>query len=172
MTDEDDSPPQPYTITRQEERMAALPAVYKTPYEQMACELAIGIDSPEDVFRRYGYTAEQGDNLLMNPEFARVLDRISQEVRTSGLSFKTKVKMQAEALLGHAYEIASDPLQPTSERVKLIVWHAKLSGYEPKESDEKGKGSGGGLNLSITFSGQAPVKVVSSEPQLIENETE
>ena len=153
-----------------DERMATqVPALYKTTHERLACELALDLDEPEDIFGRYGYTTEQAVDLLAQPGFKATIDRIGKEIRESGLSFKTKVRAAAEELLADAFHIATDPLAPTAERVKLIMWHAKLAGHEPTLKDEKGAGSGG-LNLQITFAGQAPQTVVSHQPQLIEQE--
>lgn len=150
----------------QDARMSAVPAVYRTTHERLACELALGMEEPGAIFAQYGYNEDQALALMEAPGFAATLSRIGKEVKESGLSFKLKARAQAEELLGHSFEIATDPLAPTSERVKLIQWTAKVAGYEPKEGKEEGR-AGGGLNLTIQFSGQAPVQVVQHEPLTI-----
>ena len=153
----------------QDTRMGALPAVYRTAHERLACELALQMEEPGVIFERYGLDESQAIALMESPGFAATLARIGKEVKESGLSFKMKVRAQAEELLGHSFEIATDPLAPTSERVKLIQWTARVAGYEPKEGKEEGR-AGGGLNLTIQFAGQAPVQVVQHEPVTITQE--
>jgi hypothetical protein len=154
---------------QQAQRMLAVPGLYKTSLEQMACELALEVEEPGIIFARYGYTDETAVGLLETPGFASTLERISKEVRESGLSFKTKARAQAEQLLATSFEIATDPQQNTAVRADLVKWTCKMAGYEPKTNDEKGAGNGG-LNLSITFAGQAP-QVVTHQPLTIEGES-
>lgn len=158
-----------YAQRYQDARIAALPAIYKTTHERLACELALELEEPEEVFSRYGYTIEQGIALLETPLFAALCAKVGQEIRESGLSFKIKCRVQAEELLTHSFAIATDPLATTAERVKIIQWTAKMAGLEPKADKDDGK-TGGGLNLSITFAGQPPMKVVNGEPLTIEQE--
>jgi hypothetical protein len=153
----------------QDARMSAIPALYRTTLERMACELALHMEEPEEIFKQYGYTPDQAAILLESPAFLALCSRIGKEVLESGLSFKTQAKVQARELLGHSYEIATDPLASTAVRADLIKWTAKMAGYEPKEGKDDGK-VGGGLNLSITFAGQAPVQIVRHEPVTIEQE--
>lgn len=151
----------------QAERMASVPALYKTKHEQLACELALGMDDPEVVFARYGYTPAQALEFTETPAFEAMLARIGKEVRENGLSFRTKARVIAEELLPHAFQMATDPLTSSSTRATLIQWVTKVAGLEPKEAKDDGR-SGGGLNLTIQFANAAPLKVVSQESTLIE----
>ena len=153
---------------RQTDRLSHIPAVYRSPLERMACELATEMEEPGVVFQRYGYDEARAVELMETAHFTDMLARIGKEVRESGLTFKLKARAQAEELLGHSFEIATDPLQPTSERVKLIQWTAKMAGLEPKEKEVAGAG-GGGFSLNITFAGsETAVNVVKEAPLTIE----
>ncbi|MDO8705364.1 MAG: hypothetical protein Q7J84_10505 [Sulfuricaulis sp.] len=154
---------------RQSDRIDAIPALYRTTHERLACELSLKMEDPEVVFSRYGYTPDQAVSLIEQPAFAVMLERIAKEVQASGLSFKTKAKAIAEDLLPHAYEMATDPQCSSAVRADIIKWAAKISGYEPSGKDEV-KGIGGGFNLSITFAGEAPQQVVTHQPLTIEQE--
>ncbi len=153
--------------TRQDERLDRVPSLYKTTHERLAVELALKMEEPEDVFLRYGYTMEQGMELLEKPAFQIMLSRISKEIAETGLSFKTKIKAIAEDLLPTAHSLATDALTSAAVRADIIKWAARLSGHEPKEDKNAGAG-GGGLNLSITFAGQPPMKVVANEGLTLE----
>lgn len=152
---------------RETERLGLVPALYKTTHERLAVELSLGMDSREDIFLRYGYDAERAAALMEVPAFKVMLARIGAEIAQNGLSFKAKIKAIAEDLLPTAHALATDPLTSAAVRADLIKWAGKMAGHEPKEEKDGGKG-GGGLNLSITFSGQAPVRVVENEAIALE----
>lgn len=149
------------------ERMATVPALYKTTHERLAVELALRMEDPEVIFQRYGYTPEQADALMETASFTILLARIGKEIAENGLSFKAKIRAIAEDLLPTAHALATDALTSSSVRADIIKWAAKMAGHEPKEAKDDGR-SGGGLNLSITFAGQAPMKVVQNEPITLE----
>lgn len=146
---------------RQAERLANVPEVYKTTHERLACELAMGMEEPEAIFQQYGYSPEQSLALIESPSFTALCKRIGSEVREHGLSFKSKMKAIAEELIPHAFDIATDPLQPAVVRAKIIEWSAKMAGFEPPPAKGVVDG-GGGFNLSITFAGQAPQQVLAT----------
>jgi len=166
-----DAPPLLLTPTEhQAARLAALPAIYKTQNERLCYEIVLAKsigEAEESVFQRYEYTPEQALALLESPGFAALLDRVAKDLHENGLTFRAKARAQSEALLEHSFEIATDPTQPTAERVKVIQWTAKMAGHEKGLDKEEGK-QGGGFSLSITFAGQEPIKVVQHEPALIE----
>lgn len=154
--------------TRQANRLAALPAVYKTQYGRLAIELAMQMDDPAVVFARHNMTAEQAAALIQTAEFTALLAEAEKEIQQNGMSFKAKARALAEDLLPYAYEIATDDLAAGTVRADLIQWFARMAGYEPPKNDGKQTGGAGGLNLTINFSGEAPMKVVGSEPITIE----
>ena len=156
---------------RQEERQSAVPALYRTTHERLACELALHMEEPSAVFERYGYTPDASQELMDSPAFTALLGRIGTEIRENGLSFRMKAKAISEDLLPHAYDIATDPLQSAAVRADLIKWAAKVAGNEPAPQKGVEGTGGGGFNLSITFAGQAPQTVVASrEPLTLEHQ--
>lgn len=155
---------------RQEARMGEIPALYKTTHERLACELALRMEEPEEVFQRYGYAPDAALALTESPAFTALCARIGTEIRENGLSFRMKAKAISEELLPHAFDIATDPLQSGAVRAKIIEWVTKVAGNEPAPA--KGvEAGGGGFSLSISFAGQEPQRIVTGrEPVLIEQE--
>jgi hypothetical protein len=155
---------------RHRSQLDAVPSLYKTAHERLCVELSLHMEDPEVVFANHHYTHEQAQELLDNPAFVMMLERINKEVRESGLSYRMKARAIAEDLLPHARSIATDPYMSAAVRADLIKWSARVSGLEPKEKgDEK---AGSGLLLSITFAGQNPQQLVAGrEPLTIEQET-
>ena len=156
--------------TRQEERLTGIPALYKTRHEQLACELAMHMEEPEVIFERYGFGVEEASDLLESPAFAALLHRIGTEIRENGLTFKQKAKAQAEELLQHSFEIATDPHASAAVRADIIKWTAKMAGYEPTPTKDVEAKTGGGLTLNITFAGQPTQQVLAREPLTITQE--
>ena len=157
--------------TRQQTRMLDVPELYRKNHERLAVELALKVEDAEDIFARYGYTPDEAATLLESPVFLHLLEQTAKELLETGVSFRTKAKLLANELLPYASEIATDPMQSAAVRASLITWSAKVAGFEPKETKDDVK-VGGGLTLSITFAGQPPQTVVSSqhEPLTIEQE--
>lgn len=158
----------PTALTNQATRMDHIPAVYRTNHERLACELAMKLEKSEEIFARYGYTAEQALELMDSASFSEILTRVGDELKKNGITFRTKARAIAEDLLPHAYDMATDPYQPASVRADLIKWAAKVGGLEPKEKDE-GK-TGGGLTLNISFAGQEKQAVITREPVTIDQQ--
>ena len=154
-----------HLAVRQERRLDSIPEVYKTKYERLAVELALALDDADIIFKRYGYSPDEALALAQSLAFSTILERVMREVKESGMSFRAKARMQAEELLGHSFEIATDPNQSAAVRADLIKWTTKVGGLEPKESKDDAK-TGGGLTLSITFAGAAPQQVISTHEQL------
>jgi len=152
---------------RQQERLAALPAVYKTQHERLACELAMQLEEPGVIFLRHGYDENQALALIQTTEFSATLERVNKEVQESGLSFRTKARVIAEDLLQYGYTIATDEEASTSVRADMIQWFARIGGLEPPKVADKGAGNGG-LNLTINFDGHTAQAVVANEPITIE----
>ena len=164
---------------RQSTRLDAIPELYRKTHERLAVELALGVDDAEAIFGQYGYSPEQAATLLESPAFLTLLQQATKEIQETGLSFRTKAKLLAGELLPYANDIATDPLQSAAVRAQLIIWSAKIAGFEPKEKEDL-KGAGSGFTLSITFAGSAPTQIISGnqsqgavssyEPLTIENE--
>jgi len=161
-------------VSREEARqLVRLPDGYKpnalstSPFDpKLAYELALGIDSAAEIFERYGYTQEQALKLANTPTFQRVLQEFKKEVVENGLSFKLKARIQAEDLLTHSYDMATDPEVPASVRAKLIEWTARMAELEPKEAGMGGAAKGGGgFTLNIMFAGGQQMQVTAEQPQ-------
>lgn len=161
-----------YAEQRQEDRQSMIPALYRTTLERLACELALKMDDTESVFERYGYSADEAAALMESPAFTAMLERVGTEIRENGVSFRMKAKAISEELLPTAFDLATDPLVSAAVRADLIKWSAKVAGNEPAPTKGEVAG-GGGFNLSITFAGQAPMRVVgegSAVPSLSQEE--
>lgn len=156
---------------RQEQRMQDIPELYRKTHERLAVELALHVDDADEVFKRYGYSEDQAVALMESPAFLLLMQQAAKEVQETGLSFRTKAKLIAGELLPYAHDLATDPMVSAAVRLSAIQWTAKVADLEPRPSKEEGK-TGGGLTLSITFAGQPPQTVVSSQHEALTIEQE
>lgn len=122
-------------------------------------ELALEMDEPGNVFAKFGIDQDGAIRMLQNPVFAAKLRAYRAEIVAKGVSFRLKAKVQAEDLLTHSYEMATDPETPPSVRADLIKWTAAVAELGPPKETSKdggGGGTGGGFSLNITFTGAPP----------------
>jgi len=132
---------------------------------RVAYELALGVDSADEIFSRYNISADEAVELLGNEPFIRAIKEFKTQVQESGITFKLKAKIQAEDLLTHSYQIATDPDMPPAVRADMIKWTANVAELGPKKDSAGGSG-GAALTLAITFAGdQPPSTMVIGQPE-------
>lgn len=107
-------------------------------------------------------------NLLTSAAFKQRYAAYVREMVESGESFKLKARVQAEDLLTHSYEIATDPETPASVRADLIKWTAAVAGLGPPKEQQKGEGASqsAGFTLNISFGGQPALAAGSARPAI------
>ena len=85
-----------------------------------------------------------------------------KQLKEDGAGFKTKAKLQAEALLQTSWKLIHDVLTPPAVKSDLIKHTVKWAGYEPKQSAEASL-PGSGFSISINFNGNP------REPRLVKD---
>lgn len=131
---------------------------------RLTFELALGLSAPDKIFERYGYDQNSALALAKNPVFQTVLKAYVDDVKEHGITFRAKARIQAEDLLAHSYEIATDAQAPYAVRADMIKWTAKVADYEPKANVVDAPSNG--FSLQIVFSGDS-----KKEPMLVQGQT-
>ena len=150
-------------IRRLEDAAANEPFNPRLPYE-----LALEMAAPMETFAKFGVDELAAVKLLKTASFIAKVKQYRDEIVAGGVSFKLKAKVQAEDLLTHSYEMATDPEVPPAVRADLIKWTAKVANLEPKDKGE-GAGAGAGFTLNISFGGgPAPTVAVTTERPAID----
>lgn len=144
---------------RQQARMPSLGPVAGTePWNpRLPFELALEMAEPLETFEKYGVDKDTAFKLLKTPAFVAKLRGYREEIVSKGISFRLKAKVQAEALLQHSWDLATDPETPATVRADLIKWTAAVAELGPPKEvpNGGGGGAGGGFTLNITFTGPA-----------------
>ncbi len=105
---------------------------------RLAFELALEQEDPDVVRRRYNITNKQWDVLRGSQAFKNTVTHYKDMLTEAGdpaSSYRLKVQIQAEASLQIAWSMLIDRRTPPAIRAKLIEWHGKISGYEPKPQE-------------------------------------
>jgi hypothetical protein len=160
------------TLSRADERQQArLPNGYKplsvagmTFDPRLTFELALGLSASDKIFERYGYDQDSALALAKNPIFQAAYKAYVDDVKEHGITFRAKARIQAEDLLAHSYEIATDTQAPYAVRADMIKWTAKVADYEPKPNVADAPSNG--FALQIVFSGDS-----KKEPLLVQGQT-
>lgn len=104
------------------------------PWDTRLCfDVALGIDSLEDILARYALAPAVFEQWAAHPLFSRTVAEFQKHIREHGLSFRAKARMQAEDLLGVAYGLVQDQKTPAPVRADLIKWIAKMGELEPAQ---------------------------------------
>ena len=135
----------PATTTPEQTLKNNAPSLYLDPalmgYPAMLpMELAMGTDTPDNIFAGYGLTQDEALKLLADPNFTKALASATEQLKEEGMSFKVKAKLQAEELLKKSWLLIHDPTTPHSVRADLIKSTVRWAGLEPKPNQTAGDG--------------------------------
>ena len=103
-------------------------------------ELALHVDTPQNIFEANGLTKEDHARLSVDPAFIRAVQEAIEAVSKEGVSFRMKAKAQAELLLTKSWELihASTDDVPATVKADLIKFTIKAAGLDASQ-EQKGK---------------------------------
>ena len=102
--------------------------------------------------------------------FLKRVETYREEVREKGLTFRLKVRAQAEELLTTSYMLIHDPAVSPAVKADLIKSTVKWAGLEPKGTEDS-TASVGGVKIMINLgSSPSDMKVIDATPRVIEHE--
>lgn len=113
-------------------------------------ELALRVDTTENICLAYGISQAQWNVLRSDPVFQIDLARAVSMVKKDGMSFKLKAQMQAEELLKTSWKMIHDVEDtPPSVRADLLKFTVRAAGYA--EPAEKAGNAGNTLQIQINL---------------------
>lgn len=110
-------------------------------------EIAMRTAPIRDICEAYKISREEWDALSKNPLFLADVAHAVETLKTDGMRFKAKAKLQAEALLQTTWTLIHDPETPAAVKLDGIKSTVRWAGLEPKGGAE----GGGGNNLQINI---------------------
>lgn len=103
---------------------------------RLAFEIALGVHDEHDVLLRYGLEAEQYRAIAETSLFQQAVADYKKQIMESGVGFKAKARIQAEALLDTAWDIIHNPSTPASVRKTMIDSVVQWAEYDGKKGDK------------------------------------
>ena len=114
-------------------------------------EIALKTAPNDSIREAYGYSKEDWSALRYNPEFLADLKAAVDMVKTEGMSFKLKAKLQAEELLKTSWRLIHGGSEvPPSVKADLLKATMRWAGYDAKEAANSG-GNQTALNIQINL---------------------
>lgn len=107
-------------------------------------ELALKIDTPQNICAHYGITKAQFAAIISHPIFIQQYQQAIENLKVEGMSFKVKARMQAEDFLTTSFAMVKNPATSDAVRADLIKNTVRWAGYDAKATD-----SGGGSSFNI-----------------------
>jgi len=95
-------------------------------------EVALQTASDEQIREAYEFTPAQWAALKRSSQFQRDLKNAQDMLRTEGMSFKAKARLQAEELLTTSWGMIHDSRIPATVRADLIKFTVRAAGLEAK----------------------------------------
>ena len=117
----------------------------------LVVDLALGIDSLEDVLLRFNVEPAHWLALQDNRAFRIDLARTRKEISESGLSFKRKAATQAEMYLSKMDALMDDDDVSPATKHTIFRSMTALGELEPKKERDDSVGSGMAFNIQINM---------------------
>lgn len=118
---------------------------------RLILDLAVGIDSIDEILDRYSLSEAEFNRLSETQSFRRELAGTIRDVRENGVAFSSKAKVQAEVYLGVLDDMINDPETPASVRLEAIRSTVKWGKLEPREEKGDGQNNATQVNVNINF---------------------
>ena len=137
-----------------------------TPWTNVvAFELALilegGGETVQDLLTRNNITATQFAEFANDKIFEKIVRDYREEIRTKGLTFRAKARVQAEELLKTSWILIHSIDTPAAVKADLIKHTVKWADLEPKNTSVEG--SSGGVSITINL-GERKEALVIDQP--------
>lgn len=129
----DDAPQLPVLMPRPRRNGIDDPSFIGFP-PTLPLELALGETPWKDLAIEYGYDRDSWNTLIQNTVFQKAVADATEAMQREGMTFRTKARMQAEALLETSWKIIHSNTTPAAVKADLIKHTWKVAGVEPKET--------------------------------------
>lgn len=98
----------------------------------MLLQIATGMEEPEVVAERFGFSAERYQVLSRWPPYMAQLEAKCAELKASGVTFRIQAQFMAEDLARDVYKIAKTAEATFLQKLEAMRTFTKLGDLEPK----------------------------------------
>lgn len=118
----------------------------------IAMDVALKVD-PDDIMAAHDLQYHEYAAILKDPQFVHLVDALKAEMNESGVTFKFKAQMMADALVDDAFKLATDATVDPRVRTRNIENMVRWAGYDAKAATVE---AGSGFTFEFNFSGSTP----------------
>jgi hypothetical protein len=125
----------------------------------MVMQIASGLDTPEDIATRYGYTAEEFAALKAWQPFVQEVAKVRAELEKSGFDFVLDSRLKAKELSNVIFLRAMKDDATFGQVHDAFRTFTEFADLKPKPAPAPGapgNGTNPGFSISIVFSGEQP----------------
>ena len=137
---------------------------------QMILEVAYGIEDPEAVALRYGFSECEWLLLKEHKPFIRQVEEKRVELSASGYTFKMKAGIAAEAIMEKVARKALDDDASFHTQLESLKFFAKAAGTDAPAKVEREAGPG--FSITVVLSGGQTVEIKGSQDQVVDVDPE
>jgi hypothetical protein len=136
---------------------------------ELALVLEGGGETVQDLLTRNNINAVQFAEFANDKIFEKTVQDYREEIRTKGLTFRAKARVQAEELLKTSWILIHSIDTPAAVKADLIKHTVKWGDLEPKNTSVES--STGGVSITINL-GERKEALVIDQQQAIDYETD
>jgi hypothetical protein len=139
---------------------------------QLVAELAIGVDSPDEIASRFGIDGRKWEALKTWKPFLDAIDQQRAEFERSGYTFRVKSAMKADAISDALFVQAMRNDATLLQRLEALKVFAKLGELEPNPKATAPTGPTFSITIDLGSQGTKTIQATAtvSEPEQIEAE--
>lgn len=112
-------------------------------------EIALQTGPIEKLVEAYKISPEDWEALSCNPDFIAEVEAQREALKTEGMSFKMKARLQAEELLKVSWRMIQSEDTPAPQRTDLIKTTYRIAGYDNKDGASIGNQVGLSINIHL-----------------------
>lgn len=136
---------------------------------ELALVLEGGGETVQDLLTRNNINAVQFAEFANDKIFEKTVQDYREEIRTKGLTFRAKARVQAEELLKTSWILIHSIDTPAAVKADLIKHTVKWGDLEPKNTSVES--NTGGVSITINL-GERKEALVIDQQQAIDYETD
>lgn len=130
---------------------------------KMVLEIAYGIENPEIIAERYGFSGSEWSLLKEYVPFAKQVEEKKVELKSTGITFKMKSAIAAEDIMTDVYLKAKDGGSSFHTQLESLKFFAKAAGFEAPAKEDLIRGEV--FSITINLGGGKTVHVGAARVQ-------
>ena len=135
---------------------------------ELVIELAVGIDTFDNICRKHGYNTSQIEFLRNSPVLQRRVAATDSELTRDGVTHKFRSSYVSDVALKVMHQRLLDPATPTGQVIDIYKETVKTADLLPKNNQVAQQGGGYSLIINLPQVGDQPGRTIEARTKPIE----